>query len=68
MRQFWTAAGAVVVVSCLIAGCDDGGTTTVTPDEAKTAVDVTKKWQEAHSKPATPPAGGNSAADIARKK
>jgi hypothetical protein len=61
-------AAIILVVSCLVAGCDDGGTATVTPDEARAAVDATKKWQETHSKPAGPTGVGNSPADVARKK
>jgi hypothetical protein len=68
MRHSWFAMG-LLAASSLLAGCDGGGdASTVTPDEARSAVDATKKWQESHSKPQTTSAGPSSAADIARKK
>jgi hypothetical protein len=67
MRHLWMGAG-LLAVSCLIAGCDSGGSSTVTPEEDKSAQDALKKWQEGgHSKP-TGKQGGSSAADIANKK
>ncbi len=58
----------ILVVSCLIAGCDDGGTATMSPEEARSAIDATKKWQEGHSRPVAGTQGGSSPADVARKK
>jgi hypothetical protein len=68
MRSSWIAAAAAFAVSCLLAGCDSGDTSTVTPAETQAAVDATKKWQESHSKPAGPIGGSSSAADALKKK
>jgi hypothetical protein len=67
MRSSWIAGAAVLAVSCLLAGCDSGETSTVTPAETQAAVDATKKWQESHSKPATP-IGGAPGTDALKKK
>jgi hypothetical protein len=68
MRRFWVAGGVLIAAGVLV-GCDGGGeSAVVTPEESKAAVDATKKWQEGHSKPATPTGGSSSAADVLKKK
>jgi hypothetical protein len=68
MRHLWMAAG-LIAVSCLIAGCDSGSSSTVTPEEDQSAQDALKKWQQdGHSKPTGKQSSGSTAADIANKK
>jgi hypothetical protein len=44
-------AGGLLAGSCLLAGCDGGGTSTVSPEAAGKDLDVLKKWQEEHKAP-----------------
>ncbi len=68
MRRSWILA-VVLAASGLLAGCDSsGGTATVTPDEARAAIDATKKWREGHSKPSGSIGGSSAAADVLKKK
>jgi hypothetical protein len=67
MRHLWMGAG-LLAVSCLIAGCDSGSSSTVTPAEQQSAQDALKKWQEGHNKPTGKQSSGSTAADIANKK
>lgn len=68
MRRTWMIAG-VFALSCVIAGCDDSGSATVTEDQAQGAKDALKKWQAGHNKPQSKDIGaGSSPAAIAGKK
>jgi hypothetical protein len=42
MRRLWIAAG-MLAASCVLAGCGDGGTSTVTPEETKSVLEALKK-------------------------
>jgi dihydrodipicolinate synthase/N-acetylneuraminate lyase len=67
MQRLWFAA-SVLAASVLFSGCDSGGSATISPDEAKAAVDATKKYRESHSKPQGGVGGTSSAAAIAKQK
>jgi hypothetical protein len=43
MRRLWIGADILAASCFLLAGCGDGGTSTVTPEETKSVLEALKK-------------------------